>query len=147
MYCSLWRWWFMCVLVSNIHFFYQCTGVQEVVALMPCVRMVNSAPVSQAMVLTLSLGANQVLTVMRIISIFKQIQENVSKVYRNWIYIFWRFLKSTNQYCILGLLNFLKVPGCVRKCGLHAYCDAPNRKCVCRPGYVGNAYVRCRHSE
>lgn len=56
---------------------------------MPCVRMVNSAPVSQAMVLTLSLGANQVLTVMRIISIFKQIQENVSKVYRNWIYIFW----------------------------------------------------------
>lgn len=37
----------------------RCTGVQEVVALMPCVRMVNSAPVSQAMVLTLSLGANQ----------------------------------------------------------------------------------------
>lgn len=82
----------MCVLVSNIHFFfYQCTGVQEVVALMPCVRMVNSAPVSQAMVLTLSLGANQVLTVMRIISIFKQIQENVSKVYRNWRNIFGDF--------------------------------------------------------
>lgn len=58
---------------------------------MPCVRMVNSAHVSQAMVLTLSLGANQVLTVMRIISIFKQIQENVSKVYRNWRYIFGDF--------------------------------------------------------
>lgn len=73
------------------NFFYQCTGVQEVVALMPCVRMVNSAPVSQAMVLTLSLGANQVLTVMRIISIFKQIQENVSKVYRNLRNIFGDF--------------------------------------------------------
>lgn len=58
---------------------------------MPCVRMVNSAHVSQAMVLTLSLGANQVLTVMRIISIFKQIQENVSKVYRNWRNIFGDF--------------------------------------------------------
>lgn len=77
-----------CLLCS---IFYQCTGVQEVVALMPCVRMVNSAPVSQAMVLTLSLGANQVLTVMRIISIFKQIQENVSKVYRNWRNIFGDF--------------------------------------------------------
>lgn len=46
---------------------------------MPCVRMVNSAHVSQAMVLTLSLGANQVLTDMRIISMFKQIQENLAK--------------------------------------------------------------------
>ncbi|XP_078330874.1 uncharacterized protein LOC111117226 [Crassostrea virginica] len=36
------------------------------------------------------------------------------------------------------------VPGCVRKCGLNAYCDSPNRKCVCKSGYVGNAYQRCR---
>lgn len=50
----------MCSSLMLISFVNQCTAVQEGVVLMPCVRMVNSAPVSQAMVLTLWLGANQV---------------------------------------------------------------------------------------